>query len=64
MFGVTVMRFRFKIYSGLGFRIGIFVWDSGLGFRFGMQSLGFGFKILVLDLGLRFRFDNQVWNKI
>ena len=35
MFGVPVMRFRIKIQ----------VWYSGLGFKFGMQSLAFRFKI-------------------
>ena len=40
MFGVPVMRFRFKIQvwdSDFGCRFVIQVWDSCLGFRFGIQ---------------------------
>ena len=40
MFGVPVMRFRYKIqvwYLGLGFKFGILVSESGLGCRFGIQ---------------------------
>ena len=46
MFGVPVMRFRFKIQ----------VWDSGLVFLFGTQVSDSGLGCRVWDSGLRFWF--------